>query len=174
MDFDVAVTILRLVAASVFLAHGLQKLVGWFGGSGIAGTTGFMQSLGFKPARLHAIASALSETGAGVLLLLGLLMPLAALLLLAVMFTAVASVHFSHGFFGGNGGYEFNLTLMAIGLALACVGPGWLSLDQLFSIDLFGWEWALGALVLAAVGAGGALATREQPQAAPAEGGAEA
>lgn len=158
MDFDVAMTILRLAVGSIFLAHGLQKLFGWFGGSGISGTAQMMESLHLRPPRLHAVFAGGAETLGGVLLLLGFLMPLAALAVVAVMATAIATVHLHKGFFNSNGGYEFNLTLVAAVLALACVGPGWLSLDNLVGINLAGWTWALAALIVGACGSSLAIA----------------
>jgi putative oxidoreductase len=96
---DIGLLILRLVAGLTLAAHGAQKLFGWFGGYGLAGTGGFFQSLGFRPGKLHAVAAGLAEFSGGLLLALGLLTPLGALLVLAVMLTAMVSVHGSKGFF---------------------------------------------------------------------------
>lgn len=152
MDFDTATVILRLVVGSIFLAHGLQKMLGWFGGPGLKGTTQMMESLNMRPARLHAFSAATLETLGGTLLLLGFLMPVAAAAIVAVMVTAIQTVHFPKGFFNSNGGYEFNLTLIAVGLALACVGPGWLSIDHAIGLNWASWFWGLIALVAGTLG----------------------
>lgn len=158
MDFDVAATILRVAVGAIFLAHGMQKLAGWFGGGGIAGTAQFMESLDLHPPRLHAAFAGSAETLAGVLMLLGFLMPLAALAVVAVMATAIITVHAKNGFFNSGGGFEFNLALIGVGLALACTGPGWLSLDNLVGIVWSGWQWALAALIVGTLGAWSAVA----------------
>src|SRR6267143_263972 len=75
---DLGLLALRLVLGLVFLGHGAQKAFGAFGGPGLAGASGFMASLGFKPARFWAAAAAFGELLAGVLMLLGLLLPVGA------------------------------------------------------------------------------------------------
>ena len=70
---SVGLLILRLVVGLVLAAHGAQKLLGWFGGYGIAGTGQFLEQLGFRPGRFHAAQAGLAEVGGGLLLALGLL-----------------------------------------------------------------------------------------------------
>ena len=65
--------LLRLTLGSLLVGHGSQKLFGWFGGYGLAGTAGYMESLGLRPGRRWAIAAGLSEFGGGLLTLLGFL-----------------------------------------------------------------------------------------------------
>ena len=72
---SIGILILRLVVGLTLAAHGTQKLFGWFGGYGLAGTGGFLEQLGFVPGRRHALFAGLAETGAGLLLALGLLTP---------------------------------------------------------------------------------------------------
>ena len=69
--------LLRGVVGPLFIGHGTQKLKGWFGGPGIEGTTGMMESLDLHPPRRHAIAAGAAETAGGALLAAGLLTPLA-------------------------------------------------------------------------------------------------
>src|SRR3989442_9673523 len=75
---SIGILILRLVVGLTLAAHGAQKLFGWFGGYGLTGTGGFLEQLGFVPGRRHALFAGLAETGAGLLLTLGLLTPVAA------------------------------------------------------------------------------------------------
>ena len=79
------------------VAHGSQKLFGWFGGYGIAGTAGFFEQLGFRPGRFFVITAALSEAASGILIALGLLGPIGPALLLSVMIVAAISVHWKNG-----------------------------------------------------------------------------
>ncbi|MGW4006763.1 DoxX family protein, partial [Streptomyces nigra] len=59
---DLGLLLLRLGAGGVLMAHGTQKLFGWFGGHGIEGTGQFMESIGYKPGKASATASGLAET----------------------------------------------------------------------------------------------------------------
>jgi putative oxidoreductase len=131
---DLGLLVLRLTLGTVFLAHGAQKAFGWFGGPGFGGATGFIGSLGFRPARFWAALAVGGELAAGVLFLLGLLTPLAGLLVLATMTVAIAKVHGPKGFFVQDGGYEYNLVLIIAALAVAAIGPGAFSLDHVLGI----------------------------------------
>ena len=146
-------------------AHGAQKLLGWFGGHGLAGTSGWLDTMGFKPARLHAAVVGLAEFGGGALLILGLLTPLGAAAVGGVMFVAIATVHWRNGFFNTGGGYEFNLLIAATAIALAITGPGEISIDHLAGWSLAGLAWGVAALGIAAVAAGSVLAMRKRPPA---------
>ena len=125
---------LRLTLGLVFLGHGAQKAFGSFGGPGFAGATGFIGSLGLRPAPFWTALAVGGELLAGLLFLLGLLTPVAGLLVLATMAVAIAKVHGPKGFFVQNGGYEYNLVLIIAAVALALVGPGAFSLDHLLGL----------------------------------------
>src|SRR4051812_8150760 len=109
--------ILRGAVGSVFIAHGLQKLTGEFGGPGLEGTEKMMAGTRMYPVRRNALAVALGETAAGVGILLGAATPLAVVAAVATMSTAVRKVHLKNGFFNTDRGYEFNLTLAAAAAA---------------------------------------------------------
>lgn len=130
---NLALLFLRLVVGGLFIGHGTQKAFGWFGGPGFAGTAGWMESMGMKPARLNAFAAASGETLGGLLLLLGLFVPVGALLITAVMLVAIKTVHLAKGVWSSNGGYEYNLTLIAAALVLAATGPGGYSVQTLIT-----------------------------------------
>jgi putative oxidoreductase len=127
---DAAFLIVRLIVGLGLAAHGAQKLFGWFGGHGVAGTGGAFEQLGFRPGGVFALMAGLGEFGGGLLIALGLLGPVGPALLVAVMVTAIGSVHLGKGFFVTNGGYELNLMYIASAVLLAFSGPGAYSLDR--------------------------------------------
>jgi len=163
---DIGLLILRLAVGLTMAAHGGQKLFGWFGGYGIAGTGGFLESLGFRPGKVHATLAGLSELGGGLLIALGLLTPVGTALVLAVMVVAIGSVHLPKGFFVSDGGFEYNLVIMAAVVALAFTGPGAYSLDAVDGLELSGWLAGVIALAAGFVLGAGALASR-RPAPAP-------
>jgi len=126
---DIALLIIRLVVGLGFAAHGAQKLFGWFGGHGIAGTGGFFESIGFRPGKLFATAAGLSELVGGLLLALGLGGPIAATFVIAVMVVATLGVHLRNGFFAMNNGYELAVLYAAVAAVFAFVGYGAYSID---------------------------------------------
>jgi putative oxidoreductase len=149
---SIGLLILRLVVGLTLAAHGAQKLFGWFGGYGIAGTGQFLEQLGFRPGRLQAAQAGLAELVGGLFLAAGLLTPAAAAAVVAVMLVAAVSVHLKNGFFVPSGGYEYTLVLAAAAVALAFTGPGALSLDQALGVSWSGETWGLGALAAGLVG----------------------
>ena len=154
---DVALLILHLIVGLLFIGHGSQKLFGMFGGYGLAGTGEYMESLGLRPGRVHATLAGLAEVAAGVLMALGLLIPVAALLIVAVTATAALTEHRGKGLWVDSGGFELPLVFATIAFALAGAGGGQYSLDAELGLAVQGLEWAVGALVLGALGALGNL-----------------
>jgi putative oxidoreductase len=156
------ILLLRVVVGTTLFAHGAQKLFGWFGGHGPRGTAGFFGSLGFRPALPLAMLAGISEA-TGVLFALGLLTPFAALAMASVMVVAVGSVHFRNGFFAMEGGYEFNLVLWTVAVAVAAAGPGRFSLDRALGIDgsLSGLWWGVGVFAVSLLGGLLVLSLRE-------------
>src|SRR5919198_5363669 len=141
--------LLRVVVGGTMAAHGAQKLFGWFEGPGLEGVTGMLANFGFRLPSLLALGLALTES-AGVLFALGFLTPLVALGIVVVMLNAIALVHFKNGFWAGKGGYEFNLVLLTVAVAVAATGPGRFSLDRALGWDdnLSGLDWGAGVLVV--------------------------
>jgi len=161
---------LRVVIGAIFFAHGSQKLLGWFGGGGLKGTAGWLDSMGFKAPSLMALMVAAAESS-GLLFAFGFLTPLAALGMVSAMGVAIASVHWKNGFFAGNGGYELNLALIAAATAVAATGPGRFSIDRALGLDdnWSGVWWGVGVLVLAALSAAFIVGVlRSEPPAQPA------
>jgi putative oxidoreductase len=172
---DLALFALRIVAGLLMAGHGAQKLFGSFGGHGIAGTGQFFESLGLRPGQRHARLAGLSEFGGGLLLALGLVTPLGAAAIIGVMTVAILTVHLPKGLWATEGGYEYNVVLIAIAFALGCAGPGGWSIDHALGLNTGGVGWgvaALGAGVLGGIGmliaARGRGAAQREPE--PAEG----
>ncbi|MBA4151648.1 MAG: hypothetical protein C0509_03720 [Acinetobacter sp.] len=121
---------LRIPLGIIFVAHGAQKLFGWFGGYGLEGTGGFMSSIGLEPGVLMAALAGSAEFFGGLALLFGLLYRPAAVVLAFTMLIALTVVHLPNGLFMSNNGYEFALALLAGSVAMALSGAGRYSLDQ--------------------------------------------
>jgi len=157
----------RLVLGLAMAAHGAQKLFGWFGGHGVAGTAGFFEMLGFRPGRLFAVGAALGEIVSGLLVAAGLLGPIGPALMVSVMLVAMLSVHWKQGFFAMSNGIEVGLLYATGALALAFTGFGAFSLDALLGLDGFAaLPIALASVAVAVLGAVGALVTRRPAAAA--------
>ena len=122
-------TVLRIFVGIIFAAHGSQKLFGWFGGGGLAGTAQWMESIGLAPGTLMALLSGGTEFFGGLALIIGLLARPAALGLSFTLLVAIFTVHISHGLFMANHGYEFALALLGGTLAVLIEGAGKASLD---------------------------------------------
>jgi putative oxidoreductase len=164
---DAGLFILRAAVGVIFMAHGAQKLFGWFGGHGLQGTAGWLESMNLRPGKVFAGINGIVEFGAGALLLLGFLTPLAAAAVVGVMLVATALVHWPKGFFSTNGGFEFNLALAAGALALVFTGPGSFALDSVLDLDLAGVSWGLAAFAIGILSAGLVLGVRRLEGRAP-------
>ncbi|MGA7558459.1 MAG: DoxX family protein [Terriglobales bacterium] len=134
---DVALTILRLVLGVIFLAHGSQKMLGWFGGYGFHGTMGFFEHIGM-PAPV-AFLVICTEFFGGLGLIVGLLTRIAALGIGVEMIGAIFMVHLQNGFFMNwfgtqkGEGFEYHLLVIAMAAALLLRGAGAFSLDRALS-----------------------------------------
>lgn len=124
---------LRLGLGTVFVAHGAQKLFGWFGGYGLEATGQWMDSIGLSPGWLMALLAGGSEFFGGLLIIAGLMTRLAALSAAITMLVAIVSVHLANGFFISNNGYEYAFALLTMAAALIIRGAGSVSLDRLFN-----------------------------------------
>ncbi|WP_286740075.1 DoxX family protein [Psychrobacter sp. UBA3068] len=131
-----AAFILRVPVGLILAAHGAQKLFGWFGGNGLAGTAQWLSSMGIEPGYLMAFLAGGAEFFGGLALVIGLLTRPAALVAAFTMLVAIFSVHIGNGLFAADGGYEYALTLFVALIALAIQGGGYLSVDKPLSEKL--------------------------------------
>jgi len=143
--------LIRIVVGLLLAAHGLQKLVGWFGGAGLQGTATMFERGGLAPGRVTAPLGGAAELGGGVSLVLGLLTPLGAIAVIVMMAGAVVAVHARNGLWNTNGGAEFPVVLGTVALMLTLTGPGRWSIDHALGWHLVGWWWAAAAVVSTAV-----------------------
>jgi putative oxidoreductase len=163
---DAGLLLVRVVLGLLMAAHGAQKLFGWFGGYGIAGTGGFFESLGFRPGRFFAAAAGTAEFAGGALVALGLLGPLGPALVVSCMIVAIATVHWANGVFAQNNGFELPLLYAVVAAGLALSGYGAYSADAALQLS---WSesvvWAV--LALGVIGGFANLAVRKTtPEAA--------
>lgn len=167
-DKDFAALALRAAIGPMLVVHGTNKV---FGPGGLEGTTGWFESLGLRPAAVHARMAAATEIGSGVAITLGVANPLPAAAVVGLMTTAAATDHRGKGFFIFKGGWEYVAVVGAAATALAGLGHGRWSFDGLFRKGKArsGVGAAFGAAALGAVTAGALLAAtyRPGPKAAP-------
>jgi putative oxidoreductase len=139
-DDSAATAILRVVLGIVFFAHGAQKMLGWFGGFGFAGTMGFFTGMMHVPAPLAFLAIA-AEFFGGIGLILGFLTRIAAFGIGVNMLVAIMTVHHTFGFFMNwagtqtGEGFEFHLLALAIVAFLMIRGGGAFSIDRLLTVS---------------------------------------
>lgn len=126
--------ILRVALGGVIFAHGAQKLLGWFGGNGFEGTTGFFTNVMHLPwivAFLVIIGESIGSLG----LIAGFLTRFTAASFIVIMVGAITTSHLPYGFFMNwfgkqqGEGFEFHLLVIAMSLALLIVGAGKWSVD---------------------------------------------
>jgi putative oxidoreductase len=137
---DWTLTIIRVILGVVFFAHGAQKMLGWFGGTGLKETLRTMHELVGLPIPL-AFLAVTSEFLGGLGLIAGLLGRVAAIGICITMVSAIVMVHWRNGlflnWFGERKGHGFEYHLLAIALAIAIIvrGSGAASLDRLLYIS---------------------------------------
>jgi putative oxidoreductase len=142
------------------MMHGYNH---WRGGGKIAGTGRWFSGLGLKYGVLQAWMSVLTEVGAGFLLIIGLLTPLAAAAIISVMLVAGLLAHRKNGFFVFKDGYEYVLVLAVVCILLGATGPGHFSVDYAAGLQVTGWAGAGIAVGVAVVAVAGLLATFYRP-----------
>jgi putative oxidoreductase len=157
---DAGLLLVRVVLGVVMAAHGAQKLFGWFGGYGIAGTGGYFESLGFRPGRFFAAAAGSTEFVGGLLVALGLFGPLGPALIVSTMVVAIATVHLPNGLFAQNNGYELPLLYAVTASAVALIGFGAYSIDAIVQLS-WSTEVVAAVLALGVLGGLGNLAIRK-------------
>ena len=152
---NLAMLILRLTCGLMIMAHGYNHI---YGGGKIKGTASWFASMGMKPGILHAWLASVTELGAGAMLIVGLITPLAAGAVLSVMVVAWITAHRANGFFifKPGQGWEYVGFITMTCLAIGTIGAGNWSLDNALDWPIKPSSW-LGFLVTAIAGFGGAF-----------------
>ena len=131
---DYTLTLIRIVAGGVMLPHGMQKLLGWFGGQGFSGTMRFLTHVVGIPAWLVFFAI-MAEFFGALGMILGCLSRIAAFGVLMDMIGA-ASLSFRFGFFMNwsgthkGEGIEYHILMGAMALTVIIWGGGAFSMDH--------------------------------------------
>jgi len=148
---EYGILLLRVVVGLLVAAHGTRRLFGWFGGRGRTGTAEYFASLGYRAPQAAWVVAGVAELAGGLLFALGLLTPLAALLVAVVALNAIAVARWRSGLFVSRGGFELDLVLVTVVTAVTVSGPGRVSLDRLLGWDerWTGVEWGAGMLTVA-------------------------
>lgn len=150
----------RTIVGLLLTGHGVRKLSSRLGGSGLAGATAQMESLGLRPGRIHAISAGVTQTAGGLLMASGLATPLGGAIIASNMIVAMRTACVGNGPWGINGGWEYPLVLAASSLAVAERGGGPLSLDRRLGLERSGPLYGAASAVLATAAAGAVLSTR--------------
>lgn len=158
LSADVGLLVIRVVFGGVLAGHGAQKLFGWFGGPGWDANNASFEAMDYNPGVVFGPLAGLAELVGGLMLLLGLLSPLAAAIVLGTMINVIVQM-FSGGLFSGTG-YEMGLLWAAVAVAVAFTGPGRFSLDHSRPWARHGIIWAVAAIALAVLTAVLALILR--------------
>lgn len=159
---DEAMLVLRIVVGTVMFFHGSEKLFGWWGGDGVSGATDFFARQGYRPPALMAVVAGVSETAAGALLIVGLVTPLACLLLVSTLVNVLA-LHVRNGLSRRANGYEYELVLLAGTVAVLLGGAGRWSLDALLDVPRLSLTQAVAVLAAGVIGGLVVVASRRSP-----------
>ncbi|MEH0548615.1 DoxX family membrane protein [Streptomyces sp. B21-105] len=145
---NLGLLLLRLLLAALLFGHGTQKLFGWFGGAGRAGTAAVFEKWGFVPGHRMVLVAGLAELAGAASVAAGLLTPGGCAVIVGTMAVAAAATA-PNGFWAQKGGCEVPFWYGAVAAVLALTGPGAWSLDHLLGLtELNGPAWGSAAPAL--------------------------
>lgn len=140
--------LLRLLLAALLFGHSTQKLLGWFGGAGPAGTARVFEGWGFVPGRRNVLLAGTMELVGAASIATGLLLPGGCAVVVGTM-TVAAVASSRNGFWGQKGGSEIPLCYGALAAVLGFTGPGPWSLDAALGLGgLSGYVWGAAAVAV--------------------------
>lgn len=131
---DLALLAVRVVLAWIFIYYGAGKLFGAFNGPGLHATSlYFSNTAHLHPGGFWAVVGGIVEFGGGLAMAFGFAARLAGLALFGDMVMAMITVTWATGINSSTQppGYQLNLALAVLALAVALLGPGRLSVDAL-------------------------------------------
>jgi putative oxidoreductase len=138
INTDLALALVRVVVGLVIAAHGAQKVLGIWGGPGLAGWTQGVTRMGMRAPVFWAWVSSFSELAGGIAFALGFLLPVVGAALTIQMGVAIARAHWGKGFWNSKGGIEFPFTLGAVAAINGIADPGVYSLDRALGLPAMG------------------------------------
>jgi putative oxidoreductase len=140
--------LLHVVLGLTVAAHGARKLFRVCGGDGLASTREAFAQLGFRAPALITPVAAVAEVSSGLMLAVGLLTPVATLVIAVVMLNAIVTAHWRNGFWSFRNGYEYPFVLWSAAVALGATGGMRFSLDRVLTWDdnISGLWWGVGVL----------------------------
>ena len=148
---DLALALVRVVVGLVIAAHGAQKVLGVWGGPGLAGWTQGVTRMGMRAPVFWAWVSSFSELAGGIAFAFGFLLPVVAAALTIQMGVAIERAHWGKGFWNSKGGIEFPFTLGAVAAINGIADPGAYSLDRALGLPAMGVGVYLVVLVVGTV-----------------------
>jgi putative oxidoreductase len=158
---NLGLLLLRLLLAGLLFGHGMQKLRGWFGGNGLAGTGAIFEQWGFVPgARMALLAGCMELLGAASIAT-GLLTPGGCAVVIGTM-TVAAVATAPKGFWAQKGGCEVPFCYAALAAVIGFTGPGAWSLDNAFGLDFASFWWGIAALLVGLAAAAVPLVMRSR------------
>jgi len=138
INTDLALALVRAVVGLVIAAHGAQKVLGVWGGPGLAGWTQGVTRMGIRAPVFWAWVSSFSELAGGIAFAFGFLLPVVAAALTIQMGVAIERAHWGKGFWNSKGGIEFPFTLGAVAAISGIADPGAYSLDRALGLPAMG------------------------------------
>ncbi len=138
INTDLALALVRAVVGLVIAAHGAQKVLGVWGGPGLAGWTQGVTRMGIRAPVFWAWVSSFSELAGGIAFTFGFLLPVVAAALTIQMGVAIERAHWGKGFWNSKGGIEFPFTLGAVAAISGIADPGAYSLDRALGLPAMG------------------------------------
>ncbi|HVD52301.1 MAG TPA: DoxX family protein [Candidatus Udaeobacter sp.] len=151
INTDLALALVRVVVGLVIAAHGAQKVLGVWGGPGLAGWTQGVTRMGMRAPVFWAWVSSFSELAGGIAFAFGFLLPVVAAALTIQMGVAIERAHWGKGFWNSKGGIEFPFTLGAVAAINGIADPGAYSLDRALGLPAMGVGVYLVVLVVGTV-----------------------
>jgi len=128
--------VLRMILGSVVLMHGMQKLLGWFGGFGFYKTMLFFtESVGLP--WIMGFSVIMLETIGAIALIAGLGTRIVSLCYILLPLGMIFTTHLKNGFFMNwfgtlkGEGYEYFILWIGMALALFITGGGRYSVDRI-------------------------------------------
>lgn len=128
---NISLLLIRFTIGLILFLHGLQKVFGLFGGSGLKNWNTYLKK-SFNLPEFVGYTSAFTEMIFGFFLIIGLFTRVSSIIMIVFMLFATFMVHWKNGFFITKNGYEYCLLIIVCLTALTIMGGGEYSVDSKF------------------------------------------